>query len=90
MANIGVARKGGKKNRKYGRNEVKCARYRAEGRREKNKARRAKKRANKLAKRREAKASLPVLGVVQLVRTPDCGSGGREFKSRLSPHYKGD
>lgn len=23
--------------------------------------------------------------VAQLVRAPDCGSGGREFESRLSP-----
>ncbi len=26
--------------------------------------------------------------VVQLVRTPDCGSGGRGFESRLSPSQK--
>ncbi len=26
--------------------------------------------------------------VVQLVRTPDCGSGGRGFESRLSPIKK--
>lgn len=28
---------------------------------------------------------LNVVIVVQLVRTPDCGSGGRGFESRLSP-----
>ena len=27
--------------------------------------------------------------VVQLVRTPDCGSGGRGFESHLSPKDKG-
>lgn len=26
------------------------------------------------------------LFVAQLVRAPDCGSGGREFKSRQTPH----
>ena len=26
--------------------------------------------------------------VVQLVRTPDCGSGGRGFKSHLSPQLE--
>ena len=26
--------------------------------------------------------------VVQLVRTPDCGSGGRGFKSHHPPHLK--
>ncbi len=26
--------------------------------------------------------------VVQLVRTPDCGSGGRGFKSHHPPHFK--
>lgn len=26
--------------------------------------------------------------VVQLVRTPDCGSGGRGFESRLSPFFR--
>ena len=28
-----------------------------------------------------------MVGVVQLARTPDCGSGGRGFKPRLSPQY---
>ncbi len=27
-----------------------------------------------------------VVGIAQLVRAPDCGSGGRGFKSRYSPH----
>ena len=27
-----------------------------------------------------------MVGVAQLVRAPDCGSGGCGFKSRLSPH----
>ena len=27
-----------------------------------------------------------MVGVVQLARTSDCGSEGREFESRLSPH----
>ena len=26
-------------------------------------------------------------GVAQLVRAPDCGSGGRGFDSRRSPHF---
>lgn len=34
----GIARKGGKKNRKFKRNKDKCAIYAREGRREKNKA----------------------------------------------------
>lgn len=51
MASNGIARKKGKKNRKYGRNLIKCARYRAEGRREKNKARKAVKRQRKIEKR---------------------------------------
>ena len=28
-----------------------------------------------------------MVDVVQLVRTPDCGSGGREFESPHSPHH---
>ena len=28
--------------------------------------------------------------VVQLVRTPDCGSGGRRFKSGLPPKFIND
>ncbi len=28
-----------------------------------------------------------VVGVAQLVRAPDCGSGGRGFNSRHSPHF---
>ena len=27
-----------------------------------------------------------MVAVVQLARTPDCGSGGRVFESRQSPH----
>ena len=27
-------------------------------------------------------------GIVQLVRTPDCDSGGRRFKSGYSPHFE--
>ena len=27
-----------------------------------------------------------MVSVVQLARTPDCGSGGREFESHLSPN----
>ena len=30
-------------------------------------------------------ALLKMVNVVQLVRTPDCDSGGRGFESRLSP-----
>ena len=29
------------------------------------------------------------VGIAQLVRAPDCGSGGREFESLYSPHLKG-
>ena len=29
-----------------------------------------------------------MVGVVQLVRAPDCGSGGRGFESHHSPHYR--
>lgn len=36
MGSSKIARKGGKKNRKYGRNKKFCERYRLEGRREKN------------------------------------------------------
>ena len=28
-----------------------------------------------------------LVGVAQLVRAPDCGSGGRGFESHHSPHY---
>ena len=27
-----------------------------------------------------------MVGIVQLARTPDCGSGGRRFESDRSPH----
>ena len=30
-----------------------------------------------------------VVGIAQLVRAPDCGSGGREFESLYSPHIQG-
>ena len=28
-----------------------------------------------------------MVGVAQLVRAPDCGSGGRGFETRHSPHF---
>jgi hypothetical protein len=28
-----------------------------------------------------------VVGIAQLVRAPDCGSGGRGFDSHYSPHF---
>ena len=28
-----------------------------------------------------------VVGIAQLVRAPDCGSGGREFDSHYPPHF---
>ena len=40
---VNIARKQGKKNRKYGRNKVKCAKYYNENRRTNNKLRRFKK-----------------------------------------------
>ena len=36
--------------------------------------------------RAKDKKRLDMVAVVQLVRTPDCGSGGRVFESRQSPH----
>ena len=30
------------------------------------------------------------VGIAQLVRAPDCGSGGREFESHYPPHIKYD
>ena len=31
-----------------------------------------------------------MVGIAQLVRAPDCGSGGREFESHYPPHIKYD
>ncbi len=31
-----------------------------------------------------------MVGIAQLVRAPDCGSGGREFESHYPPHTKYD
>ena len=31
-----------------------------------------------------------MVGIAQLVRAPDCGSGGREFDSHYPPHKKDD
>ena len=28
-----------------------------------------------------------MVGIAQLVRAPDCGSGGREFDSHYPPHF---
>ncbi len=30
-----------------------------------------------------------MVGIAQLVRAPDCGSGGRGFDSHCSPHFVG-
>ena len=30
-----------------------------------------------------------MVGIAQLVRAPDCGSGGREFESHYPPQKKG-
>ena len=37
---------------------------------------------------RELQVNADVADVAQLVRAPDCGPGGREFNSRLSPQEK--
>jgi hypothetical protein len=29
----------------------------------------------------------PVVGIAQLVRAPDCGSGGRGFETPYPPHF---
>ena len=31
-------------------------------------------------------SALGMVGIAQLVRAPDCGSGGREFESHYPPH----
>ena len=31
--------------------------------------------------------STNMVGIAQLVRAPDCGSGGREFDSHYPPHF---
>jgi|KBSSwiStaDraftv2_1062776.scaffolds.fasta_scaffold02315_3 hypothetical protein len=33
---------------------------------------------------------LEMVGVAQLVRAPDCGSGGRGFETRHPPHFSHD
>ena len=32
-------------------------------------------------------ANCPVVGIAQLVRAPDCGSGGRGFETPYPPHF---
>ena len=58
MSNQKVARKKGKKNRKFGRNSNFCTRYRAEDRRAKNKVRRVKRHLKRFPNDKQAKIFL--------------------------------